>query len=126
MKKILILVALATMVASSSFGGIVGSKHDMLSEGATGTNDEVCVFCHTPHGGASILPLWNRNANPNANGSTPYTSASMDASTVLDGDGGLCMSCHDGSYIGGSTLINDPGVVGMGTITLDVGYNSFL
>ena len=57
MKKILVATAVLALVASSAFGTVVGSKHDLSSAtgpNATyqGSNDggEVCVYCHTPHG----------------------------------------------------------------------------
>ena len=98
---------------------IVGSKHDLSSGGANAlirstSTAEVCVFCHTPHGGNSSAPLWNRNA-PAAGIYTFYTnatSASMDSPDATDGSIGLqssmCLSCHDGTTALNS-LINNPG-----------------
>jgi cytochrome c553 len=66
----------------------------------TGGVQEVCVFCHTPHGGRTDTsdgtpPLWNR-ADP----STVYT---MYSSVTFDGSASAplgvslaCLSCHDG------------------------------
>lgn len=64
--------------------------------------DEVCIFCHTPHGGSLTGPLWNR-----ANTTTTYTHySSAGASAYLRGltvtrtvgnESMLCLSCHDGS-----------------------------
>ena len=73
--------------------------------------DQVCVFCHTPHGGTLDGPLWNRSS-PLATKYTHYNSASL--STYLQGLGAtravekeslLCLSCHDGS-ISINTLMN--------------------
>jgi predicted CXXCH cytochrome family protein len=75
--------------------------------------EEVCVFCHTPHGGELTGPLWNHDLPAN-NSFTHYNSATV--STYLSGLGAsrdindeslLCMGCHDGS-IGIGHLINDP------------------
>lgn len=95
-----------------------GSTH--AAAGAGGTN-EVCVFCHTPHGatqadqgGAALrAPLWNRRV-PAGSTYTPYTSSSMDAQSIADGinsqPGGsskLCLSCHDGTLaIGNVNVLN--------------------
>ena len=40
---------------------ILNSKHDLGGAIAGGT-DEVCVFCHTPHGAntSASAPLWNK------------------------------------------------------------------
>lgn len=64
--------------------------------------DEICIFCHTPHGGSLTGPLWNR-----ANTATTYTHySSAGASAYLRGlsvnrpvsnESMLCLSCHDGS-----------------------------
>ena len=64
-------------------------------------NDEVCVYCHTPHGSTqqTDAPLWNRSLTP---GTTyeMYDSLSLDANDVANAPGGaskLCLSCHDGT-----------------------------
>jgi len=53
--------------ASPAMAQIVGSQHDLSSGGTsqnpTSSTDQVCVFCHTPHGGdttTTSLPLWNK------------------------------------------------------------------
>ena len=56
------LLAGPTALAQS----ILGSRHDLTSAG-TGSikqtsTTEVCVFCHTPYGVASLGPLWNKVA----------------------------------------------------------------
>jgi hypothetical protein len=73
------------------------------------TEDEVCVFCHTPHAATQTqtTPLWNRKLSTATY--TPYSSASLDA-TGLDQPGGsskLCLSCHDGTIaIGQVNVLN--------------------
>jgi hypothetical protein len=62
----------------------------------TGTS-EVCVFCHTPHGGTTDGPLWNR-AMATAGAYTPYSSTTMDSIPGQPGGISLaCLSCHDGT-----------------------------
>ncbi|WP_305041946.1 hypothetical protein [Geoalkalibacter sp.] len=63
--------------------------------------DEICIFCHTPHGGSLNGPLWNR-ALPGAMEFTHYTTATLDsvaggANRALSDESLLCMSCHDGA-----------------------------
>lgn len=73
--------------------------------------DEVCVFCHTPHGGSLDGPLWNRNdATPAA--WSHYTTATLTAlgvssSRAPNNESMLCLSCHDGS-VGVFRVINIP------------------
>lgn len=116
------LTATATSVAAAT------SKHNLSTGGPAGTYrstnvDEVCVFCHTPHGSRIVagqgglatnqLPLWNKNA-PSTTNYGIYNSATMNATMSTAGFGGgdnasssLCMSCHDGT-IGVGTLYNPP------------------
>jgi hypothetical protein len=70
--------------------------------------DEICVFCHTPHGAnlSAPGPLWNRSISV-ATYNT-YNSGSLDATmegVALDQPNGiskLCLSCHDGTIAIGS------------------------
>ena len=45
---------------------VVGSQHDLTNggtgQGGTANTDQVCVFCHTPHGADvnAPVPLWNK------------------------------------------------------------------
>ncbi|RKZ63553.1 MAG: hypothetical protein DRQ44_09995, partial [Gammaproteobacteria bacterium] len=52
--RTLMVGALSIGWLGSANAGVVGSQHDLTSGGAgqTGTavTDQVCVFCHTPHG----------------------------------------------------------------------------
>lgn len=74
---------------------------------------EICVFCHTPHGGDSsaAIPLWNRKLNNPAVyqtydqlGTSTFDAQVADVGSVSIG----CLSCHDGS-IALDNLINEPG-----------------
>lgn len=73
------------------------------------SEDEVCVFCHTPHAAeaAAPAPLWNRKLSGATY--TPYTSSSMDALGLGQpgGSSKLCLSCHDGTLaIGAVNVLN--------------------
>jgi len=94
-------------------GTIVGSKHD-LSSGSPSTDakDQICVFCHTPHGANVDLdldgavdsdhptrppaPLWNRIIST-MSAFTMYTSATMNADCDATPSplSLVCLSCHD-------------------------------
>lgn len=92
--------------------GVRNSKHDFSMTGtggiwASSTEDEVCIFCHTPHNAqAGLEPLWNR-VDP-GHVFTTYTSSSLNATVGQpSGSARLCLSCHDGSvaidsYVQGS------------------------
>lgn len=80
------------------------------------TETQICVFCHTPHGGStSTTPLWNRKVS--GAGYTQsyvmYDSSTLDAKQVQStmnqpgGSSKLCLSCHDGTVaIGNVNVLN--------------------
>jgi predicted CXXCH cytochrome family protein len=112
MKKTLILAVCMVLVASAAFAGtsIVNSKHD-LSSGVTGTvgaNDEICVFCHTPHnaaaGTAALAPLWSHTSTAQTN-YTVYANPFSTIQGTINQPGNVslaCLSCHDGTIAVGS------------------------
>ncbi len=119
MKKIVVLVAVLTLMAGSAFGlTIVNSKHDLSSGSTTtgpkvsgvGSTDQVCVFCHTPHSAAAagFAPLWNRTT---VEATAVYTGVDIQATITLAGvnssDAPLCLSCHDGASLT-DALVNPP------------------
>ena len=106
----------------------------------TPTTTEVCIYCHTPHGGRTDVgegaaPIWNRAlSNYGVGGTlnfTLYQSPNFDA--VLnkhgqpDGVSLACLSCHDGT-VAFDALINASGSGGfnlgnMGRGGTSVGHN---
>lgn len=117
-------VAMAGAVGmSSAVAGIADTRHNLVSSvtthnTTTGT-DEICVFCHTPHGANSTqsVPLWNRYMST----VTDFTTYDVLGSSTLDGTvikvGSVslaCLSCHDGQ-IAMDSLMNMPGS-GSGTV----------
>lgn len=110
---------------------IKDSKHNLGTTGAatntyqfSGT-EEVCVFCHTPHGSdtSAAVPLWNRTlANPSS-----YTTYDQLGTSSLDGKVGpvgsvsiACLSCHDGS-LAFNAVINAPGSGTVGSAAWQAG-----
>ncbi len=107
------------MAVAARVADVSASKHNLSAnssntvradEVGNGGTDEICVFCHTPHGAniAVAAPLWNRSQS--AASYVAYSSSSLDAG-VLDAPGGstkLCLSCHDGTVAVGS-VNNKPG-----------------
>jgi predicted CXXCH cytochrome family protein len=90
---------------------ITNSKHNMSTRSGLTNYSEVCVYCHTPHGGQTQnAPLWNRNF-----GTGPYTMYNASYSSTIDmpvaaspqGVSLACLSCHDGT-IGLDVIINRP------------------
>ena len=113
---------IASVAMAKGTPGIRYTIHNMASTNALNyykgsTEDEICIYCHTPHGGSLTGPLWNR---PTAVGSTDgndnfiaadlkstdyfthYNSATLTAfaggnNRVVNDESLLCMTCHDGT-----------------------------
>ncbi|MBI5675411.1 MAG: hypothetical protein HZC48_06240 [Nitrospirae bacterium] len=89
---------------------IVNTKHNLS---AAGTGDiravaeqDVCVFCHTPHSALSVAPLWNHtlsNAVYQLYSSDTLLSPTSPA-IQPDKSSKLCLSCHDGTVALGSVV----------------------
>lgn len=104
------------LAAAAANAGVVGSKHDFTTGGSaqatTGVTDEVCVFCHTPHGSAqgAPVPLWNKVLSTGTY--IRYSSLllpSFDSTEAPVGSVSLaCLSCHDGTQAM-DVVLNAPG-----------------
>ena len=146
---IFFLSCLAPAIDTAHAATIVGSKHDFSSfntqqlggfagnfqvQNASGFPmliDEVCVFCHTPHGASRVVSglstsaqwLWNRVNSPPAGFSYSMYSSSTLSATIAAAPTGvsmMCMSCHDGvTSIAVNTLLNAPGSGNGAVTTLD-------
>ena len=134
------LVSVAT-TASAAVDGIAGTRHNLGSSNRvngvtqpnnawnstamTGTanpgnqwtnaTDEICVFCHTPHGSNATsqvnAPIWNKLAGTASY--TVYSSGTMQGTASLsNGNMSLaCLSCHDGTQAM-DAMVNRPGSSG--------------
>jgi hypothetical protein len=119
------MLAACTLFVDTTSAGIADTKHNLSSgAGIVGRNqvsntEEICVFCHTPHGGDSTAqaPLWNKkigaNGTPAGGGSfTTYDALqtpSLDGTVAQVGSVSIvCLSCHDGTAAM-DNVINAPG-----------------
>jgi predicted CXXCH cytochrome family protein len=129
---------LALMAASSAAMASVSDTVHNLSvtgtgahmTGANGTT-EICIFCHTPHGGNQLTtaPIWNRSTSSTG----VYTRFSSLGRITFDAAeapvGGVsiaCLSCHDGTQAR-NAVINGPGSgPNSNTVTTDTGTATWL
>jgi hypothetical protein len=120
------LIASSAAMAGRPMSSIADSWHNLGSQNkwtvtpsgnqiANHSNDtaEICVFCHTPHGGdnTAAVPIWNRKLNdPTAyKRYSSLGSSTFDATEVAIGSVTIaCLSCHDGGQAIDS-VINAPG-----------------
>lgn len=115
LQTIFILLVLKTILNAS----MEGSKHDLGNTnfyGGTGGSTQICVYCHTPHGGNTsdiTGPLWNR-----AISDTSVFVLYGGISGVPNNPSLVCLSCHDGisasgasavAYLDTHNVINGPG-----------------
>jgi hypothetical protein len=128
-KVILIVLAISLLVAGTAFATVVGSLHDLGTNGPIGSGNsgygtssgQVCVFCHHPHrgtvAGLTTAILWNitdwdETAFP-VYDNTGSTMNATDGDTVInDGTANayasyFCMACHDGT-VGAGALVRAP------------------
>lgn len=140
MKRFVLFIFLFSFLALSAVWlagaapiSVMNSKHNLSSISTSGTGSiksvdaalggttEVCVFCHTPHGGNTQAPLWNKTASVGSY--STYTSdvlaglvywAAEDpksgAGVVPHVKTRICLSCHDGTIALGSLVNLPPGV----------------
>lgn len=119
MRKVMIAAAALALLATPAISAIQNTKHDLSSQGGatirSGNQDEICVFCHTPHKAQTglLAPLWNRShLGKTYVVADLYNSATLDSDTaptavlaaVNASDAKLCMSCHDGASLAGGLL----------------------
>jgi predicted CXXCH cytochrome family protein len=116
--------------ALAQIGSVVNSPHNLSATGPgtiRATNEQqVCIFCHTPHNASPIQPLWNRHLSVAAY--IPYTSSSLQAQPGQPtGTSKLCLSCHDGTIALGSVYSkSQPIMMAGGMTTLPPGHRANL
>lgn len=101
---------------------VVNTPHN-LSTGSTVEN-QVCVFCHTPHNSGKEGPLWNKASKAGVfkmyTSSSTLTSAAKASSLTANSPSLLCLSCHDGKtamnilHTSTNKAAIDPATVGIG------------
>jgi len=118
MKRQAIFTVVATLILYGvASAAIINTAHD-LSTGSTyygaglsGSSEQICVFCHTPHFPAGIsaaeytTPLWNHKLSSQTYSNT-YVSPTMNNTTSSFAGtdvntparySAICLSCHDGT-----------------------------
>ena len=102
----LLLLLSATLAFAKGTANVSNTVHNLSATGPVWSDyltdeQEVCIFCHTPHGGNNTGPLWNKADPTPAGGFVFYRSATL--STVVNNISAVnpvslvCLSCHDGS-----------------------------
>jgi hypothetical protein len=112
------VVGAAVVFSATATAGITNTKH-YLGAGGSGPNNvaaadngEICIFCHTPHGGdtGAAVPLWNKRLST-ATYKTYDTlgTSTLDAGITTIGSVSIaCLTCHDGTQAL-DNILNDSG-----------------
>lgn len=104
----LILLLLLSVASSAIAIGVADVSNTVHNLSATSPSflyatdeTQVCIFCHTPHGGSLTGPLWNRADPDGGGGFTFYTSSTVSAFvsgvSAVSPESMMCLGCHDGS-----------------------------
>lgn len=120
-----VLVGAFTLAGTSHVAaqGVVGSPHDLTAGGqaqaTTAVTDQVCVFCHTPHGAATDapVPLWNKvlgTPGSYQQYSTLATPSFQSQEAPVGSVSLACLSCHDGTQAM-DVVLNQPGSTDVAT-----------
>jgi predicted CXXCH cytochrome family protein len=108
--RFLVLAAAVSLIAVPAMAqsNVIDTKHNLSSTAGADQitdrstdEDQICVFCHTPHQASPAAPLWNHTQSAIASYGV-YVSPTLDAVDISDIGGSgdvsnLCMSCHDGT-----------------------------
>lgn len=113
--KVGFLVVIGLLSASLAFAvkgpaDVAATPHNLSTNAplwmlASPNEDEICIFCHTPHGGSLTGPLWNKIDSGQQGSYLHYSSATMSTQVTATRPGAnsvsneslLCLACHDGS-----------------------------
>ena len=102
----LLLLLSATLAFAKGTANVSNTVHNLSATGPffslyVTDEQEVCIFCHTPHGGSLTGPLWNKADPSPAGGFIFYDSATLSTTvkgvSAVNPESLICLSCHDGS-----------------------------
>lgn len=120
---IIYVVSISALVCGQT--GVVNTKHNLSVSGPgpvkSGTETEVCIFCHTPHSASPKEPLWNHDLSSVAD-YVAYWTPTLDAysseaaAPEPNGYSKLCLSCHDGTVALGAVKSRSTDISVTGTV----------
>jgi len=113
-------VLLLSLYSPGIYSGVADTKHNLSVTGPgaikASSEQQICVFCHTPHNSAPMDPLWNHASSGSVY--TPYSSSTIFASPGQPtGASMLCLSCHDGTVALGNVLSQSTPINMVGGVT---------
>ena len=127
LRTVLVLALIAAPTIAMAQTGIRNTKHDLSSSSSGGLvinqagNNQICIYCHTPHQAQSTAMLWNHAASANTSWTwgTDLDGNALTATatgTLLPGTlrsaSKRCLACHDGTVALGNVSNAGSGVTG--------------
>jgi hypothetical protein len=115
-----VILGAALAITGTAMAGVAATKHNLGSSGSASNNNqtsstgEICIFCHTPHGGdtTAAVPLWNKVISAVPGDYTMYDqlgTSTLDAGITTIGSISIaCLTCHDGTQAI-DNILNAPG-----------------
>lgn len=125
-KGIAIFAGLVGSAAVMAAPGIRNSAHDLSSTSAAtlknSTNNQICIYCHTPHQAQSAQLLWNHSptltsswtwGNDLDGAALTKTTAGTTLPASLRSSSKRCLGCHDGTVALGDVSNAGNGAAGI-------------
>lgn len=122
MQRCLLIIVLLCMGGTCQLSGqsIINTVHNLSATGPGTiralTEQEICIFCHTPHNSMPESPLWNKQ-DPGVIYDLYYSNTIQSAPGQPTGSSALCLSCHDGTIALGNVLSRISDINFTGAIT---------
>ncbi len=135
MNRILLCLGISLMLLSLLerpvlAASVATTRHNLSVSGPgpvrAASEQEICIFCHTPHSASPAAPLWNRNAS-GVSYDTYWSSTIGFIPGQPTGDSLLCLSCHDGTIALGNVISRSSDIAMSGGVTtMPVGSDGLL
>jgi len=128
LKRRFFIVGFLFLIAGVNGQSVVNTVHNLSVSGPgtirASSEQEICIFCHTPHNTLPESPLWNRS-DPGVIYDLYTSSTTQSVPGQPTGSSRLCLSCHDGTIALGNVLSRSTDINFTGAIThLPVGSSN--
>lgn len=114
--NILVVLCVASTVFAAPVKRVEYTPHNFSTDGTSAYRTaelQICIFCHTPHGGDNTADtaLWNRDLTDfvgttygTYNSSIGLSNLGFAVGRKLNAETLMCLSCHDGTVAVGDVI----------------------
>jgi predicted CXXCH cytochrome family protein len=97
-------VLLMGSVAGAQTSDVLGA-HDLSTSRVKGSGSAACMYCHVPHSGIGVGPLWGQTLSTQTYSLySSDTTQNLAVQPPLGATSTLCLSCHDGTVAPGQVV----------------------